>query len=146
MPFFKVVKGQDAYVEYEKIVEAETAEEATALAQGWEIREGDCWIPNGVTNEYDHSEIFTDCTEPFEADSLEKAQDLLEEQYASDRIELLVTLSQRDMILAALNLWITLKEEGEPDWNLLNDIATNADLHPALTEDEVGTLCEEINR
>jgi hypothetical protein len=72
MPFFKVTKGQDAYVEYVAIIEADDPEQARQEAGSWEF--AGQWWPNGNITEFDHSEVFEDCVERVEAASLEEAE------------------------------------------------------------------------
>ncbi len=72
MPFFAVTKGQDAFVEYVAIVEADNAEQARQQAESWEF--SGTWRPNGSISEFDHSEVFEDRVERVEADSLEEAE------------------------------------------------------------------------
>lgn len=72
MPFFKVTKGQDAYVEYVAIIEADNPEQARQKAGSWEF--SGPWWPNGNITEFDYSEVFDDCVERVEAGSLEEAE------------------------------------------------------------------------
>lgn len=72
MPFFKVTKGQDAYVEYVAIVEADNPEQARRQAGSWEF--SGTWRPNGNITEFDHSQVFEDCVEQVQAESFEEAE------------------------------------------------------------------------
>lgn len=72
MPYFKVTKGQDAYVEYVTIVEADNPEQARQQAGSWEF--SGTWRPNGNVTEFDHSEVFEDGVEQVQAESLEEAE------------------------------------------------------------------------
>lgn len=72
MPYFKVTKGQDAYVEYVAIIEADDPEQARQRAGSWEF--SGTWRPNGNITEFDHSEVFEDCVELVQAGSLEEAE------------------------------------------------------------------------
>lgn len=79
MPFFKVTKGQDAYVEYVAIIEADDPEQARQQALSWEF--SGTWWPNGTITEFDHSEIFEDSVEQIQAESLEEAESKLDTTY-----------------------------------------------------------------
>lgn len=79
MPFFKVTKGQDAFVEYVAIVDADDAEQALQQAESWEF--SGTWRPSGNVSEFDHFEIFEDGVERVEAVSLQEAEAKLAEMY-----------------------------------------------------------------
>lgn len=54
---------------------------------------------------------------------------------------------ERDMILAALRLWIDVVNDGAEYINdMLLNIATNGDRHPMMDDQEIDALCERINR
>lgn len=72
MPYFRVTKGQDAYVEYVAIVEADNPEQARLQAESWEF--AGTWWPNGNITEFDHSEVFEDSVEQVHAESLKEAE------------------------------------------------------------------------
>lgn len=72
MPFFAVTKGQDAFVEYVTLIEADDPQEALQLAGAWDY--SGTWRPNGNISEFDHFEIFEDCVNQVEAESREEAE------------------------------------------------------------------------
>jgi len=72
MPHFEVTKGQDAYVEYVAIIEADDPGQARELAGSWQFP--GTWRPNGNITEFDHSEVFEDSLEQVQAESLEEAE------------------------------------------------------------------------
>lgn len=79
MPLFQVQKGQDAYVNYTSVVEADTIEEANEIAGSYEF-DGE-WIQTG-TSEFDHSDVFADEAEPISGESAEEAMEALRRIYA----------------------------------------------------------------
>lgn len=103
MPLFRVYKGQDAYVNYVSVIEADTPAEATQLASMHEFRNGDHWVPTGDTNEYDHAQIFEDMVEPVEGNDLAAAMAELKAEHDFSTIDL--APEQRDVIIAALRFW-----------------------------------------
>lgn len=72
MPFFAVTKGQDAFVEYVTIIEADDSKQALQLAGSWDY--SGTWRPNGNISEFDHFEIFEDYVNQVEAESREEAE------------------------------------------------------------------------
>lgn len=54
---------------------------------------------------------------------------------------------ERDMILAALRLWIDVVNDGGGEYlnDTLINIATNGDQHPMMDDQEIDALCERIN-
>lgn len=79
MPFFAVTKGQDAFVEYVTIIEADDPQQALQLAGSWDY--SGTWRANGNISEFDHFEIFEDCVNQVEAESREEAEAKLAEAY-----------------------------------------------------------------
>ncbi len=79
MPFFEVTKGQDAFVEYVAIVEADCPEQALRLAESWEF--SGTWRRNGAISEFDHSQVFEDRVQQVESGSLEEAEANLARAY-----------------------------------------------------------------
>ena len=144
MPFFEVVKGQDAYVEYSRVIEADTAEAAFGLACTHEYRNGEDWIANGIIDEFDHADVFEDRTEEIEAETFEEAVKQIHEAY--DFVDLRLEQAERDMILAALRLWNDAMNDGG---HLINDglldIATNGGKHALMDDNAISGLCERIN-
>jgi len=72
MPFFAVTKGQDAFVEYVTIIEADDPKQALERAGSWDY--SGIWRPSGTISEFDHFEIFEDCVNQVEAESCEEAE------------------------------------------------------------------------
>lgn len=58
---FSVIKGHDAYVEYETIVEAASAEEANQIASGLDY--DGLWLRTGDVPEFDDFKVFDERTE-----------------------------------------------------------------------------------
>ncbi|TDW20483.1 hypothetical protein EV128_125113 [Rhizobium azibense] len=67
MPKFKILKGHDAYVVYEAIIEADTVEQANEFAQADRYASG-IWSKTGEVREFDKPEIFEEETELAEPD------------------------------------------------------------------------------
>ena len=142
MPFYEVRKGQDAYKGYSTVVEAEDPNDAFNAA----YHAGD-WIPNGEDPEFGDATFF----EPSEdgvvllsATTFEEAVKQIHEAY--DFIDLQLKPSQRDIILAALRLWIDLVNDGAEYINdKLLEIATNGYAHALMDDKEIDALCQEIN-
>jgi hypothetical protein len=72
MPFFAVTKGQDAFVAYVTIIEADDPKQALQQAESWEF--SGTWRPTGTISEFDHFETFEDCVNQVDAESLEEAE------------------------------------------------------------------------
>ena len=133
MTVYRVTKGQDAWVVYEAIIEAETPDQANEFA--WADKRADIWQPTGDVREFDEVQIFEDETEEVPADTV------VEENQTIN-----VTPAQRDMILAALLLWLDVVNDGGEYINeQLVEIATNGDQHAMMDDVEIDKLCEAIN-
>lgn len=136
MPKFSVLKGHDAWIVYEAIIEADSAEQAEEFGNA-DRHASDIWKANGDVREFDHCEVFEGEAEPFEDDEAPAEEDTL---------TLVVSVRQRDTILAALRLY-QLKEAHAAvridQINMIADIA--ADTGAPLAEAEIDELCEEIN-
>lgn len=126
MPKFRVVKGHDAWVVYEAIIEADSVEEANEFANA-DRRASEIWTKTDDVREFDHCEVFEDETE-----------ELAE---VDEPKTLTLTGPQRDLVLASLRLWQRtgiIPEE-------IFDIATNG-RKQTLLDTEIDQLCEEINQ
>jgi hypothetical protein len=132
MPKFKVLKGHDAYAVHVAIIEAETVEQANEFAEA--DKYAGIWHPTGEVREFEKPQIFEDETEL-----------VADDEELEDFVQLDLSLTQRDTILAALRLWQSNIKHDYPDLGLLEEIATNADQHPALTNEEIDELCEALN-
>ncbi|PZR92027.1 MAG: hypothetical protein DI537_14470 [Stutzerimonas stutzeri] len=128
MPKFRVRKGHDAYLIYEKDFEAPDAMTAAQLAYTDRYEEG--WVATGEINEYDHADILDDLTEELDEDA---ADPVSHETFSFTDIE-------RDQILAALRLWQHTKEIPAE----IMEIACN-DREACMGDGEIGDLCEVIN-
>lgn len=140
MPFFSVTKGQDAFVEYVAIVEADNAEHARHQAESWEF--SGHWQPNGNISEFDHSEVFEHSVQQVEAESLEEAEAKLAKAYP-DLTDLLLDMTEHDTILAALRFYQAHLPSVSND---IMQIATHGGAHQALDVDAIEDLCVAINR
>lgn len=156
MPHFLVTKAQDAYVNYETVVEADDAQTAqdAAGSRGY----GGKWLPSGVVNEFDDSIIVEELTEEVKPDHV------IEEFVALE-----VAPEQRDMmaapvekapevitglddaehatVLAALRFYQA-NGMGDPfnRSDEIHEIATNGGTVLSSLDDEgIDALCERIN-
>ncbi|RWI35507.1 hypothetical protein [Mesorhizobium sp.] len=129
MPKFRVLKGHDAWVVYEAIIEADCAEHAEEFAYA-DRHASEIWTATGDIREFDHCEVF------------ENEIELVEDDETVEEIKTIaVTGPQRDLILAALRLWqhtAIIPEE-------IHDIAVN-DRGRTLLGSEIDNLCEAINQ
>lgn len=94
MPKFVVQKGHDALVYYERLVEAETIEQANELADKDKYAEG--WFATGDHVEYDSCDILDENTVVLEEG---------EEFEQGDFTTLKLGPAERNTIIAALRLW-----------------------------------------
>ncbi len=140
MPFFAVTKGQDAFVEYVAIVEADNADHARHQAESWEF--SGHWQPNGNISEFDHSEVFEHRVEPVEAESLEDAETKLAKAYP-DLADLRLDMVEHDTILAALRFYQAHLPSVSDE---IMAIATDGGENQALDADAIDALCVAINR
>jgi hypothetical protein len=125
---YKVRKGQDAYLFYETVVEAESAEEAYEIADASGYT--GAWIPAGFA-EYDDFTIFDD-----EIELMDDDEDIIESAVHE------LTPEERNHILASLRLW-----QRTPDYarGAETDIAIDGGHARALTNEEIDELCERLN-
>ncbi len=72
MPYFAVTKGQDAFVEYVTIIEADDPQQALQQAHSSSLSLN--WRPSGSISEFDHFEIFDHSIEQVNAKSIEEAE------------------------------------------------------------------------
>jgi len=73
--------------------------------------------------------------------------DVLPEEVEPELLTLRVTEQQRDMMLAALRLWIDVVNDGGGDYinaDLL-EIATHVGQNALMDDNEIDALCQEIN-
>lgn len=137
MPKFRIYKGHDAYVNYVAIVEATNKGEANELMSWRATSRNIKWVKDGVINEYDGLEPFTDMTEEVPEDTPEPEES---ELYT-------LTKPQRNTVLAALRFY---QEKGMGDpanrSDVIHDIATNGDTEISLDADAIDKLCEELNQ
>lgn len=142
MPFFQVTKGQDAYVNYVTVVEASSAKEAWEQANS--ARFDGQWVPTGDVPEFDDHVVYEEDVLQIEASTLDEAHGLATDNLAGKPHRLLGI--ERDMILAALNLWINVVNDGgayiTPE---LLDIATNGEKHELMDDTAIDDLCERLN-
>lgn len=134
MPKFVVVRGRDAWVIEEAIIEADSAKEAAELVT-WRAEQHKLeWVQTGDVRQFDDTDVFEDETRPLEdGEKLEEIETLQ------------VTAAERDTILAALRYWKWDKDGESPDNAMLDDIATNGGSHEALDAEAIDELCEKIN-
>lgn len=135
MPKFVVVRGRDAWVIEEAVIEADSAEQAEDLVS-WhtEQRKLD-WVKVGDVREFDDTEIMEGETHPYSVENEPLARETI---YVTDK--------QRDQILAALRLWQDVVNDGGTYiTQALLDIATNGDDHELLDDIAIDELCEAIN-
>lgn len=121
MPFFQIIKAQEALVEYAGVFEAENAYSAYLKATTWKGLFETDWVHNGIINEYDHAEILEDRTELLDAKTFEEAVKEIHDSY--DFVDLQLKPHQRDIILTVLrysNTWPSPMEQ-EID-NLIKEI------------------------
>lgn len=131
MPKFKVRKHQDAYVIYDTVVDAESADVAGTIA-GSNGYTG-TWHKSHV-REFDDYDMFPEEIEPVSDDyTLDDLEEFVEAQF---------TPRERDGVLSALRLWQKTPEETRA---YLSDIFTNGGKHDGLTDEEIDALCERIN-
>lgn len=124
MPKFIVTKGQDAHVIWEKLIEAESAEEANRIAA--EQLEDSDWVDTGDVRYYDSMTLLEGDTEEY----------VPEEQSV---VTFTLTGRERDVVLAALRLW-----QETPVLIDLDEIAKGT-TGESLTNAEIDELCERIN-
>jgi hypothetical protein len=134
MPQFVVIKGQDAHLIWEKVVEANSVAEANEIATA-QLNDGD-WILTGDARHYDSMTLLGDDTEEL----------IPEPETAVFCLE----LAERDTILAALRYWqdrLTFEDPHaiEDESDLLVAIATNGGSHPPLTAEAIDALCIRMN-
>jgi len=144
MPFFEVVKGQDAYIEYSGVVEASDPAEALQRASAWTTRNIVTWTPNGNVPEFDDAEFFEDRTKEITAENFEAAVKQIHDAY--DYVDLRLKPVERDMILAALRLWNDVVNDGAAYINDgLLEIATDGGKNALMNDNTINNLCERIN-
>ncbi|MER9176224.1 hypothetical protein NKH72_21850 [Mesorhizobium sp. M0955] len=132
MPKFVVLKGHDAWVVYETVIEADNAEQAFEFADA--DRRADIWVATGDVREFDHCEVFEgEVEEVAEGDD----EPVERKNYA-------LTGPQRNTVLAALRLWQDQAENLATD--ALVDIATDGGSHALLSDRDIDDLCEAINQ
>lgn len=87
MPRFVVTKQVDAFVHYDALIEAATAQEAAEIAERDE--ENHEWVLNGVVNTFQHREFPVDLVEEHE-DETDSLPELTPIFFDEREIELLV--------------------------------------------------------
>lgn len=117
MPFFQIIKAQEALVEYAGVFEAENAYSAYLKATTWKGLFETDWIDTGIINEYDHVEILEDRTQLLDAETFEEAVTEIQEAY--DFVDLRLTPDQRTIVLNALGAWNTRENPLSPIINNL---------------------------
>lgn len=100
MPFFQIIKAQEALVEYAGVFEAENAYSAYLKAATWKGLFDTDWVDTGIISEYDHVDILEDRTQLLDAETFEEAVKEIHEAY--DFVDLRVTDAQRELISSAL--------------------------------------------
>jgi len=142
MPFFEVIKGHDAWKNYATVVEADTMKEAEEIA-GSGLYEGE-WVETGTVYEFDDYQIHEDEGREIEAATFEEAVAEIHGDY--DFTDVQLSPAERDLILAALQLWQDSVNDGS---EYLNDdligIATNNEAHELLDDHAIQQLRERIN-
>lgn len=133
MAEFVVRKGHDAWVYYETVVEAGTAEEAREIA-GDPIYMGE-WAPTYEVAEFDHYEIDDDAVRPLEVG----------ETLETELAQVVVTKRQHATILAALRYWQDHLAGTPSDLDMLGEITTEGGEYEALDVEGIDVLCEAIN-
>lgn len=129
MPQFVVRRGHDAFVYYETVVDAQTAEEARHFADSFQY-EGD-WLATGDVSEFDDYEI--DHVRPLE-----------DGETVEGFLALGVTTQERDAALTGLRLLQLALESGQLA-PMVRDIFTNNGAHAGLDLRAIDALCERIN-
>lgn len=134
MPKFVVVRGRDAWIIEEAIIEADSLAEAEDNASWKHNARQLNWVQVGDVRVFDNTEIMEGEARPYN-----------KKDAPIERVTLHVTPAERDTILAALRFWKWDIYGESPDNAMLGDIATNGGEHEALTGDEIDDLCEAIN-
>lgn len=87
MPIFKVFKGQDAYVNYVTVVDAESKEDALDMASS-SMRNAELeWLPTGTTTEFDDALVYENEIEQLDTDDLLEAKGMLRYEFGPPEIE-----------------------------------------------------------
>lgn len=132
MPKFVVSKGHDAFVYYETVVEADTPEEARALATSFHYN-GE-WLATGYVQEFDDYEI----------DEHSGVRQLESGETVEAFLTIGVTAQERDALLAGLRLLQLALARGPID-PPLRSVLTDDDAHAGLDLTQIDALCERIN-
>ena len=132
MPNYVVSKGHDAFAYYETMIEADTPEEARALARSVDY-DGE-WLATGDVQEFDD----------FEIDEGSGVRLLEEGEIVEAFKTIAVTTGERDALLAGLRL-LQLALAGAIVEPALRSILTNDGEHPSLDLTAIDALCERIN-
>jgi hypothetical protein len=135
MPKFRVLKGHDAWVVYEAIIEAPNEHLAWEFANSDRRADG-IWTATGDVRQFDHCEVFEGEVEPVDDDEV-----------VEEIKTIAVTGRQRDTILAALRVYQQACDSCGGDMPMdIDEIATNGGTQDALDLTEIDQLCEEINQ
>ncbi|SDH00784.1 hypothetical protein [Pelagibacterium luteolum] len=129
MPKFLVRRGHDAFVYYDTVVDAETAEEARHIADSFQY-DGE-WVATGDVSEFDDYEI-------------DHVRQLEEGESVEGFLTLGVTAQERDAVLTGLRLLQLALERGQLA-PMLHDVFVNGGAHPGLDLSEIDALCQRIN-